>query len=504
VVENSGGGRLGGGASLRAMIGCRHARTRAALALALAMLAGGSSRGQDAETPYPATLKPVQEESAWREGSRVLERWLEVEGLNRSAEDLFPRDIAHDLFNGDEKTATKLRFLYDGVRRYWLGVQTPEGKLYGEIDGGGLGHWRISEELGVGLLGSESDLVTTLRRPKPNALSIRRTYQRWTRFKDEEHEGKKYQPVQLARREGGFEIWWFEAERGVRVMVDEYNSEGKIFARTRYADLRLVDRALEPFETVWGEGAKRTTLRTTRLVNKFQAPAGQFDLPAVQREKWQQSEDILVKYIRACGGEAALGRIVSRVTRSSATNTTGGGTFTMTVSQKAPNFFLVETDAAGLGKSWQGYDGQAGWEYSELQGFRAMRGGEVDLFRRNGLLNVENFRKTYPFRKIVGVKEINGQRAVALELASPAGRAGRHYFDLRSGQLVRVEAELSFGAEGSLPVTMDFSDFRAVDGVTLPFKTVMANPALRIETIVESVEQNRELDDALFRQRKDG
>lgn len=94
-------------------------------------------------------------------------------------------------------------------------------------------------------------------------------------------------------------------------------------------------------------------------------------------------------------------------------------------------------------------------------------------------------------------------RPVAIDLADPGAKAGRHYFDLETGQLIRIEAVLIVGGEGELPVTIDFADFRVVDGVTLAFQTELKNPAMHIVTRVESVQHNVELDDALFKPRKE-
>ena len=99
---------------------------------------------------------------------------------------------------------------------------------------------------------------------------------------------------------------------------------------------------------------------------------------------------------------------------------------------------------------------------------------------------------------------IGGRRAVGLALGSVQGLAGLHYFDAETGQLVEVESVLSAGPQGQLKVTVDFSDFRSVDGVVQPFVTIMTNPAMRIVTTIQSVVFNVPLDDAIFKPRKDG
>jgi hypothetical protein len=42
-----------------------------------------------------------------------------------------------------------------------------------------------------------------------------------------------------------------------------------------------------------------------------------------------------------------------------------------------------------------------------------------------------------------------------------------------------------------------------VGGITLPFQTELNNPAMRIVTKIESIQQNVELDDAIFKPRKE-
>jgi hypothetical protein len=52
-------------------------------------------------------------------------------------------------------------------------------------------------------------------------------------------------------------------------------------------------------------------------------------------------------------------------------------------------------------------------------------------------------------------------------------------------------------------VAIDFSDFRLIDGVMLPFETVITNPALRVVTRIQSVKHKVELDNEIVRPRKE-
>lgn len=449
-----------------------------------------------------APLQPAIREGTWKEASAVLERWQKAQGLDRSPAEVFPRASAHEILSGDATSGIKLRFVNTATTYYRVIVEVPGAKPYAEISDGGLGYWFLSEALGIGALPRNSDLVETLRRSRYDAAFVRKHFQAWQRLADETREEKRYHVVAMQQYRGGVEFWWFDAEMGVLVFIEAKGPTGKLISAVRFGDFRLTDGVVEPFLAVFRDGDSRTTIRTTEISNRVTVPSGFFGLTSQEMNRWRESEKIIANYVKACGGQAALGRIVTRVTKSTGENS-GGSKFEITISQKAPLSFLAETHVAGVGRSWQGFDGETGWELSELKGFRAMRGGEIELFRRNGQLNVENFRLLYPLRQIIGVQMLNGRKVVAMELASLAGKAGAHYFEVESGQLVRVESVLALGPDGSLPVTIDFSDFRAVDGVTLPFKTVMSNPALQVVTTVESVKQNVELDDAIFKPRKE-
>lgn len=449
-----------------------------------------------------AQLEPPLKEAGWEEASAVLERWRRVQGLDRTAADVFPRSTSQELIPGDAAKGTQLRFVDGGGNNYRLVVELPDGKRYGEIGDGG-SHWHLNEVLGNGRLSGTSELVGVLRQTWQTAKTLPQRYAAWRRFPDRERDGKLCQVVGMRPRNGVYEYWWFEAETGSLLVVDTMSNDAKVIGRVRYSDFRMVDGALEPHAIVVGEGSQRSTLKIGAVENRVKLPPGFFAPAKTEYAEWKAAEDVLVKYVKACGGIAALSQITTRVTKSVGENKATGVKFHVTLSQKAPRSYLAETDVEGLGRSLRGFDGETGWELSDLKGFRSLQGPEVELFRRNGQLDTENFPATYPLRKLIGDGQLNGQRVTAIELAMPFARAGTHYFEVESGQLVRVESVVPMGGDGEIKVRIDFSDFRTVDGVTLPYRTSLKNPAMQIETLVESVKQNVELDDAIFKPRKE-
>ena len=71
-------------------------------------------------------------------------------------------------------------------------------------------------------------------------------------------------------------------------------------------------------------------------------------------------------------------------------------------------------------------------------------------------------------------------------------------FDAETGQLARIESTVQAGPQGQIQATIDFEDYRMVDGVTVPFLITTTNPALKLVTKITAIEQNTKIDDAIF------
>jgi hypothetical protein len=449
-------------------------------------------------------LAPAVKEPGWEQGSVVLERWMKVQGLDRPVAEVFPRECVYELTTGNPAATTRFRLLDAREAGYYLATETPNHTLRAEIARYANVRWMLDEDVGIGQLPGVNPFVSAMRETRFEPAVLKQRFSSWSRPVDAEWNGLKCQVVRMRANAGNFEFWWFDAGTGSLVLATPMprpvgaEPEGTVFR-----DFRLVDGALEPFEMVFTTGGQRSVFRALKTKNRVELEPRIFDAPPAQFKAWQQSEAILLKYIKAMGGVAKLAQIVSRVTHIKAKAPMNGTEFEMTISQKLPNRVAVETNVPGIGRTWQGYDGKSGWVSSELKGFRTLRGPELQaMIQTSDLHNAEHFNEVYPLRKIQGVKEVQGRRTAAIDLANLAGKAGTHYFDLGTGQLVRVETVMGGGGV-AIPVTMDFSDFRTVDGVVIPFATTMANPAMRLEMTVTSVEHNVEIPDAVFQPRKE-
>ena len=189
-------------------------------------------------------------------------------------------------------------------------------------------------------------------------------------------------------------------------------------------------------------------------------------------------DDVLSKYVEAVGGRAGLEKLQARVMT---------GTVTNRMAQSSP--FTIEEKAGKYRESVQGQpdatiravDGAAGWQevgarVSDLGAFPLQQAG-----RNADLGLVLNMKTKYP--------TLAAGRAMRLAAATPGGtpvavnvlQATTGYvteqfmFDATSGLLVRKVARTATGLRGSLVEQVDYSDYRDVGGVKMPFQITRSN-----------------------------
>lgn len=364
--------------------------------------------------------------------------------------------------------------------------------------------WRRHPELGIGLVDLNEALgLSAIGNPR-RTLALPFIYPGQRLLADAPVRGVRCHVLALAPRQSAAEKWYFDAATGHVLRVEVLGSSTGVALTIDYDDFRPVGALTLPFlETRTGGG---TTMIARRQIAAVNQPLD-FDVPPLTPRELAEAEEInrlLAQQIEAAGGAAALSRIHSRVTETTVEIPTSGVTNRLKVTQKEPNLILVEQDTPGIGHQAQGFDGTTAWSASEIEGFRTLDGAE-----RQQLLGNANLRHTLdlpaqaPLRRLLPPTEIDGRPVNVVALASLQAPLGTYYFDQENGRILRIEGTVTAGPRGTLPVRVDFSDFRAVDGVVLPFVVTTTNPAMRMVSTIQSVVNNAVEDDALFRPRRD-
>jgi len=222
----------------------------------------------------------------------------------------------------------------------------------------------------------------------------------------------------------------------------------------------------------------------------------------------QTADEVIEKHIAASGGRAAYGKITSRTAAGTITVTTPIGDLsgTIEVFSKKPNksrtLIKLDLTAVGAGQmtSDQRFDGTTGYVMDTLQGDRTIEGSQLDAMKNGSfpspLLTYKEMGATLTMDERA---KVGGKDAYVLKMTPKAGPSIRLFIDADSFMLVRTAVTLNVPQlGGDIEQVVDFSDFRDVDGIKIPFVTKSTNPAQTVTATMMSVKHNTDLDDSSF------
>jgi outer membrane lipoprotein-sorting protein len=113
-----------------------------------------------------------------------------------------------------------------------------------------------------------------------------------------------------------------------------------------------------------------------------------------------------------------------------------------------------------------------------------------------------NWKTLYKKAEIKGSAKIGGEDTIVVVVFEPEkGNKDTIYFSTKTFLPVRLESVNSFSTENiSLPYSETYSDYRQVDGVMIPFKTVNSSTENGdIVTTIKEIKHNVEIPNGVFR-----
>lgn len=222
----------------------------------------------------------------------------------------------------------------------------------------------------------------------------------------------------------------------------------------------------------------------------------------------QTADEVIDKALAAQGGRDALTKIRSRAMNGTIALSTPAGDVTGTIEvwNKTPNKSrtLIKLDLSQFGAGPvaidQRFDGAAGYVIDPLQGDRDLSG--------NQLQNLKNGAFPSPFldykargvtMKLLPAEKVLGHDAIVLQMTPTSGSPVKNYFDAESYQLMRTVVTVNVPQiNADVESTVDFSDYRTVDGVKVPFVTKLSSSVQNYTVTLSSVGHNVEIDDKTF------
>jgi predicted Zn-dependent peptidase len=198
---------------------------------------------------------------------------------------------------------------------------------------------------------------------------------------------------------------------------------------------------------------------------------------------------VLNKYVEAIGGKENILKVKDRTTKMS--GALRGMNITMTQTLKAPNKFYQLVDF-GVGQQSTIFDGEKG-KVSAMGQEQSMPPEQTELMKIGLLYTMLEYKEKGIKYELTGMETINNKDAYRVSFTYPSGKKNTNYFDANTGLIIRQIAEQGGGVQ-----TVDFDDYRDVQGVKYAFKMSVGTPNGTIDLVTSSVEVNTNPNDSLF------
>ena len=221
----------------------------------------------------------------------------------------------------------------------------------------------------------------------------------------------------------------------------------------------------------------------------------------------QTADELIEKSIVASGGRAALAKVTSRATTGTMTATSPGGDIagTIEVLNEAPNktqtVITLDLSAMGAGTMTidQRFDGTNGYASNSMQGETPVTSSQLDTWK-NAIFPSPflDYKERGTKIELTGKEKVGDKDTYALLITPAKGPTTRLWIDATTYQPVKMVTTVEAGEMGPVEQTTVLSDYREVDGITMPFKFVGSNAVQTFTIVVTKVEHNMKVDPARF------
>ena len=212
------------------------------------------------------------------------------------------------------------------------------------------------------------------------------------------------------------------------------------------------------------------------------------------------ADQILNKYIAALGGADQLAKLTSFVAKGTyAGYDTDGVEVPVDIFAKAPNQLTTVVHTA-LGDSTSTYDGRAAWvaAVDKPVPLLTLTGGDLQGAQVDADLALPARIKQEFTNWRAGFPEVSvDDRSLQVIEGTAAGGRVKLYFDKESGLLARQVRYVNT-VVGNNPVHIEYSDYRAVAGVKIPFHWTATWTDGQSTTKLTEVRPNVPIDAAIF------
>jgi outer membrane lipoprotein-sorting protein len=223
----------------------------------------------------------------------------------------------------------------------------------------------------------------------------------------------------------------------------------------------------------------------------------------------QTADQIIERHIAALGGRAAFAKVRSRQATGTVSLSTPAGDVPGTIEflSEAPNkvrtLLKVDLSAAGVGQLVfdQRFDGVNGYVLDSIQGNHDITGEQLDTMRSGSFPDpMLNYKQLGATVQLLGTEKVGDRDTYVLRFEPTSGWPVRSYIDSETLMVLQTKVTLRLPElTGDIEQTTTFSDYRAVDGIKVPFRMRVSSPLQSISITFTDLKHNVPADPALFK-----
>lgn len=209
---------------------------------------------------------------------------------------------------------------------------------------------------------------------------------------------------------------------------------------------------------------------------------------------------VIEDYLNAIGGNAAVNAI--RDLKTTSTMQTPGPTLSIKTSQKGGDKIAVEVSIDNQPVNKQVFDGAKGFitgggpepKAQPLEGEALADLKEQALFCKEAAYAKNGYKLN-----LKGIERVGAADAYAIEVTRPDGKKSTDYYDVKTSLKLREEST-AVGPGGPLPRVVDFSNYRPVGGVQMPWHmSISGMLPVPVSVQVTDIRVNEGVEDEVFK-----
>jgi len=226
-------------------------------------------------------------------------------------------------------------------------------------------------------------------------------------------------------------------------------------------------------------------------------PADARPAAAAEQPGLPDAEQLLADSVEAMGGAAKFAALTSYYTESQMSMTGLGLTGAARTWGRGGDFY-TEMEMPGVGLMRLGSLGGKSWADDPINGLRALAGKEAEQAAwSTALCLAHEWKRHFKSAETTAVTQVDGKEVAEIALVSPLGDKVVLRVDLAS-KLPVSQTFTQASPLGDTPATVAFEDYRAVEGLTLPYRQVLDASVTKAVSTMTRLELGGPVDESRF------